>query len=63
MLRGCQKKVVVLKDTGSDMFEEAYFIVKPEIEKKSDFDIISEATKIISESSFKIEKGHKKIKF
>lgn len=46
MLKGCQKKIIFLKDTGSDFFEEAYFIIKNEYEGMNDIDIISEATKI-----------------
>ena len=46
MLRGCQKKVIFLKNTGNQLFEEAYFVIKPEFEGVSEFEIISEATKI-----------------
>ena len=46
MLKGCQKKIIFLKDTGSDFFEEAYFVIKNEYEGMNDSDIISEATKI-----------------
>lgn len=56
MLRGCQKKIIVLKNTGSEMFEEAYFIIKPEFEDKSDFNIIEEATKIISSNQLVVKK-------
>ena len=40
------KKIIFLKDTGSDFFEEAYFVIKNEYEGMNDIDIISEATKI-----------------
>ena len=47
MLRGCQKRVVYLKETGSKFFEGAYFLIKPELEiKENDCDIVAEATKI-----------------
>ena len=46
MLKGCQKKIIFLKDTGSDFFEEAYFVIKNEYDGMNDCDIISEATKI-----------------
>ena len=29
MLKGCQKQMIVLHGTGSEIFEEAYFILKP----------------------------------
>jgi hypothetical protein len=28
MVRGCQKKIIYLKNTGSEVFEEAYFVVR-----------------------------------
>ena len=48
MLKGCQKKIIFLKDTGSDVFEEAYFVINPEYEGMNKEDIVSEATKIVS---------------
>ena len=56
MLKGFQKRIIVLKDTGSRVFEEAYFIIKPEFEEKSDFNIIEEATKIINGAQVEIKK-------
>jgi len=52
MVRGCQRKVIFLKNTGSDLFSEAYFIVD---EKKSchnpkEGDMIKEANRIIDEN-------------
>ena len=46
MLRGCQKKVIFLKNTGNQLFEEAYFVINPEFEAFSEYEIISEATRI-----------------
>ncbi len=46
MLKGCQKKIVFLKDTGSDFFEEAYFVMKSEYDSVNKDDIVYEATKI-----------------
>ncbi len=53
MIRGCQKRIVVLKNTGSDMFEEAQLVIKDEYKDCNDLDIISEAVKIVSDYSFK----------
>lgn len=52
MVRGCQRKAIFLKNTGSDLFSEAYFIVD---EKKSchnlkEGDMIKEANRIIDEN-------------
>ncbi|MBR2024819.1 MAG: hypothetical protein IKA02_03300 [Clostridia bacterium] len=49
MLKGCQKKIIFLKDTGCDIFEEAYFVINPEYEGMNKSDIVNEATKIASE--------------
>ncbi|MBO5286547.1 MAG: hypothetical protein J6B34_00325 [Clostridia bacterium] len=59
MIKGCQKRIVFLKDTGSDYFDEAYFVIKPCAVEKSESDIILEATRIANEA---IEKGNDKEK-
>lgn len=46
MLKGCQKKIIFLKDTGSDFFEEAYFVIKPEYDSMNEDNIVCEATRI-----------------
>ena len=51
MLRGCQKKIIVMKNTGSPMFDEAYFILSENALRAhaSERDMINEANRIISE--------------
>ena len=51
-MRGCQKKVIYLKNTGSDYFDEAYFVLKSDTGayKRTDEDIIREANRIIDEN-------------
>lgn len=46
MIRGCEKKIIFIKDTGCDFFEEAYFVINPNHEGSSKKDIIKEATNI-----------------
>ena len=60
MIKGCQKKIILLKDTGSDFFEEAYFVLKGDIaiSEKDETDMVKAATKIISDSDFS-KKSHK----
>ena len=55
-MRGYQRNVIYLKNVGSSVFEEAYFVIRPGIEKeeKEKHDFISEANRIIEESV-----GHK----
>ena len=69
-MRGCQKKVVYFKNTGSKIFDEAYFVIsdKPENKRVISDDMIAEANRIIEECSFerKIKgekKGFKRLKF
>ena len=52
MVRGCQRRVVFIKNTESKIFSEAYFILSDEAYKEShtDEDIIREANRIIDES-------------
>lgn len=53
--KGTQKKMIMLKNTGSKYFEEAYFIIREEgtpaaSEPFSENDMIKEANRIISET-------------
>ena len=57
-MRGYQKRVIFLKNTGSALFEEAYFVMRSEemTEGKSEADMVSEATRIIEENFGKRKK-------
>ena len=48
MIKGCQKKIIFLKNTGCELFEEAYFIMKECTIDKGESDIVLEATKIVN---------------
>lgn len=49
MIKGTQKNVIILKNTKSPLFEEAYFILRERPgEKVHKGDMISEANRIIS---------------
>ena len=52
MLKGAQKKVIIVKDTKSGIFDEAYFIVKNSADHTNltKRDMVSEAERIISGS-------------
>ena len=60
-MRGYQKRVIYLKNTGSALFEEAYFVMRSEqvTERKSEADMVAEADRIIEENFGK----KKRIKF
>ena len=51
MIKGCKKNVVWVRNTGSDMFDEAYFIVSDKGSEKctTESDMLKEASRIISE--------------
>lgn len=67
MIKGCQKKIIQIKDTKSPVFEEAYFVLKNGVtDAISEKDIISEAMSVINRysksdiSPHRIKKGIKK---
>jgi hypothetical protein len=51
-VRGYQKKVIFLKNTGSHLFDEAYFVMSREGEEAAvdQSDMVFEANRIINES-------------
>ncbi len=51
MVRGCQRKVVFLKNTDSKIFSEAYFIVDDSFLSAgvAEADMVREATRIVNE--------------
>ncbi len=65
MIKGCRRKVVMVKSPNSEIFEEAYFILKEENEDgHSEYDIVKEADRLLSECREKgREKEKKKISF
>ena len=51
MLRGYQKRVIHLKNTGSSLFDEAYFIISGKEERAlGSSDMVKEANRIIKEN-------------
>lgn len=52
MLRGCQKRVIFLKNTGSKIFDGAYFLISDndKTSRMDSEDMIAEAGKIIEEN-------------
>ena len=51
MIKGCQKRIIQIKDTKSKLFEEAYFVLKKENVAVQGKDMVSEATRIIRQSA------------
>ena len=54
MIKGCNKRVIVMKDTGNAMIEEAFFILKPEATKShfTEADIVKQANRILEQSMY-----------
>lgn len=52
MIKGCQRKVIVVKGEEENMFEYAYFILKNNLkyDRLGEVDMVSEANRIIEES-------------
>ena len=67
MVRGCQKRIIYLKSTGSEVFDEAYFVVRDEaLSNMGECDMVKEANRILDECvSFdeEIRKGRMVIDF
>ena len=65
MLKGIQKKMVVLNIQDSKIFESAYFIMKNQVKltPPDDNAVLLEANRIVSESLPKKKKKHFFIKF
>ena len=55
-LRGTQKRMIAVKTADSNIFEEAYFVLRANIDKSSD-DIIAEAERIIKSQGRDEKKG------
>ena len=50
MIKGCEKRVVWLRNTESDLFDQAYFILSESAyeRKQSEGDVVAEAKRIIA---------------
>ena len=53
-MKGYQKRVIYMKNTGSPLFEEAYFVISSDTRERESFSeagMIEEANRIIKENS------------
>ena len=52
MIKGAQKQMIVLKTAASRYFDEAYFVLKPDLKpnKRNRTDLLTEANRILKES-------------
>ncbi len=47
MIKGINKNMIVVKNTGSRYFEEAHFIIKNGFSESSERDLVKEASRIV----------------
>lgn len=59
-LKGTQKRMIAIKTSESDMFEEAYFVLKANIDN-SNSDMVAEAERIIKSRAGVSEQAKKPI--
>ena len=56
MIKGCNKRVIVMKNTGHDMIEEAFFILKADAAKHTGVfaqaDLVKQANRILDAKGF-----------
>ncbi len=52
LYKGCEKRMIKVKNTGSELFEEAYFILNNKNSARvSHTDMIKEANRLVSENT------------
>lgn len=55
MLKGCQKKIIMVKDANSRYFESAYFVIKSDLPPSArEDDMLAEAHRLIADYSSEI---------
>jgi hypothetical protein len=65
LFKGCQKKMILLRDTKSKIFDEVYFVLKSDADIESDVsesDMIKEAGRIIDANMLSLYYTHDKSK-
>ena len=62
MIKGAQKQLIVVRTGGNPYFDEAYFVLRREIEsqKHKKSDILKEANRILEESTLSAQAPQKK---
>ena len=47
-MRGCERKIIMLKGTDSEIFDEAYFLIRRDFKKESGGEIVREAERLVN---------------
>lgn len=56
--KGCERKMIMIKNTGSDYFDEAYFILKEKQNTKAyvnEDDMLKEANRIVNDNMISLK--------
>ncbi len=63
--KNCQRKMLILKNPNSPLFDEAYLILKddPAIEHARSTDILEEANKLIASRTLSLSEEHRPRRF
>ncbi len=56
MVKGARKNIVILKNTGSELFEEAHFILREGKICHTELDLLREANRILEENKEETKK-------
>ena len=64
MLKGYQRRLIMLQTHGSDLFETAYFVLKEDAERRrpSQGEMLSEAKRIVEENSLARRQGRDELR-
>ena len=46
-MRGCERKIIMLKGTDSEIFDEAYFLIRRDFKDGEEREIVDEAMRIV----------------
>lgn len=58
MLKGCQRRIIMVKDTGSRYFDSAYFVIKHDLpQNAANSDMLTEAHKMIGAYASNLQPG------
>lgn len=49
MIKGCERRIIYVRDTGSPVFREAYFVLRDGAPSVPEKDMVAEAERIIRE--------------
>lgn len=62
MIKGCQRKMIMIRGGANEVFESAYFVIRPGRELTGDIrenDMVSEALRIINGAAGRPDTGRK----